>query len=192
MASDYDLGECNTNPSCLSFKCINFDDAGINYFGLNLFPCSRPPSLQVLLLNTNDLTAQVNVTVTNTTTGIPFTDDSLGTLTVVMEINADLTTIDVMVSISFIIIMYVGMYVILSMFSSSILKYSTLCSLPPLSPSSTPLSPPSSPPSPPSLPSHPSSPPSSLMKYRIGLIFGGSLVWQLLGQVHFGGHLYWR
>ena len=82
------LGTCERNPSCLSVRCVDSVSTGINYYGLTIFPCSDPPSVQVLFVDAK-LVPQIDATVSQTTREIPFTNSSLGTLTVTIVADDD-------------------------------------------------------------------------------------------------------
>lgn len=98
----YVAANCTANPSCLSVRCIDptFSNTipGVYYYGINLLPCSNPPAVQVLLVDT-DSVAQINATVSMTTSGIPLATSNVQvTATITMELNQDRTSFDFMVS----------------------------------------------------------------------------------------------
>ena len=57
----------------------------MNYYGINLLPCSNPPAMQIILANTSLMT-QINVTLTGQTINMPFADTRLGTLAVTVTL----------------------------------------------------------------------------------------------------------
>lgn len=57
----------------------------MNYYGINLLPCSNPPAMQIILADTSLMT-QINATLSGETRSIPFAGAGLGNLDVTVNL----------------------------------------------------------------------------------------------------------
>ena len=78
--------------NCVNVRCSHEDMASFQLSVITILPCSFPPAVKVFLAD-SELQAQINVTVSKTTNGIPFLNTSLGSLNIRIEVNSAKTSI---------------------------------------------------------------------------------------------------
>ena len=88
-------GGCTVNPSCTAVRGFVTSNI-VTYNGLNIFPCANPPAVRILI-SESGIIPHIDTTVTQTTSGITYFNDLLGTLNIVFEWSDDGTSFDIQV-----------------------------------------------------------------------------------------------